>query len=203
MIRPLSERCRIPSCPVMKHGLPSTCTPTHPTPCQFHENEKFAKFIMLPLNLEFVVDFEKSKSTGMLIKSWYVQLKGIYYYSLIKGSQLNSWGESELCTFFMIFTVVIRSVCFSGLSRYTMCKIFLNIMAHIRRNNTYLISDQSPWISILHLILHYKAILWKHICLFFSVRKCWQKPSFLMGWKKFFLKDKIWNFQAKQNKHVV
>ena len=38
---------------------------------------------MLPLNLEFVVDFEKSSF------SWYVQLKGIYYYSLIKSSQLN------------------------------------------------------------------------------------------------------------------
>ena len=113
----------------MKHGLPSTCTPTHPTPCQFHENEKFAKFIMLPLNLEFVVDFEKSSF------SWYVQLKGIYYYSLIKSCQLNRWGESELCTVFMIFTVVICCVYFSGLSCYIMCKIFLNIMAHIRRKN--------------------------------------------------------------------
>ena len=41
--------------------------------CQFHEKEKFAKFIMLTLNLEFVVYFEKSSF------SWYVQLKAIYY----------------------------------------------------------------------------------------------------------------------------
>ena len=50
---------------------------------QFHENEKFAKFIMQTLNLEFVVYFEKSSF------SWCVQLKGIYYYSLIKSSQLK------------------------------------------------------------------------------------------------------------------
>lgn len=178
-------------------ALSRPALPPTPLPCRFHENEKVAKFIMLTLNLEFVVYFEKSSF------SWYVQLKGICYYSLIKSSQLNRWGESELCTAFVIFKVVICSVYFSGLSCYMIYKILQNIMAHIRRT-AYLISDKSPWISILYLIIKLQNNFMEAYLFVFALWESVDKnPHFWWGERSFFFKtNKILNFQAKQNKHV-